>query len=106
MRTTFPRSAACIPVYSQVGLRLTGFPAGKAKKAEKAEGKIKETGTRSAGFLKLLLSAHWLDGPQAAPWFLIPRAAMLRKALGLLVFDRHHGRRTPDFVEFWPEARR
>ncbi|WLA47913.1 hypothetical protein QIH80_40980 [Bradyrhizobium elkanii] len=106
MRMAFSRSEAVIPVCRQAGLRLAEFPAGKAEKAEKAEGKIKETGTRSAGFLKLLLSAHWLDGPQAAPWFLIPRAAMLRKALASLVFDRHHGRRTPDFVEFWPEARR
>jgi hypothetical protein len=28
----------------------------------------------------------------------------LRKALALRGFDRHHGRRTPDFLEFWPEA--
>lgn len=78
--------------------------AGGAEKGEGVEGKIKETGTRSAGFLKLLLSAHWLDGPRAAPCFLNPRAAILCKALALLGFDRHHGRRTPDFLEFWPEA--
>jgi hypothetical protein len=36
---------------------------------------------------------------------LIPRAAILRKALALLDFDRHHDRRTPDFLGFWPEAR-
>jgi len=79
--------------------------AGGAEKVEGAEGKIKETGTTLAGFLNLLLSAHWLGGPQAAPCFLIPRAAILRKALALLEFDRHHDRRTPDFLEFWPEAR-
>lgn len=79
--------------------------AGEAEKDERAEGKIKETGTRSAGFLKLLLSAHWLGEPRAAPCFLIPRAAILRKALALLDFDRHHDRRTPDFLGFWPEAR-
>ncbi len=33
------------------------------------EGKIKETGTTSARFLKLLLSAHWLGSPRAAPHF-------------------------------------
>ena len=79
--------------------------AGGAEKDERAEGKIKETGTTLAGFLNLLLSAHWLGGPRAAPCFLIPRAAMLRKALALLGFDRHHDRRLPDLLGFWPEAR-
>lgn len=77
---------------------------GREERVEGAEGKIKETGTTSVGFLKLLLSAHWLDGPRAAPCFWTPRAAILRNALALLGFDRHHGRRTPDFLEFWPEA--
>ncbi|UZD69356.1 hypothetical protein [Brucella sp. JSBI001] len=104
MRNAFPRSAAVIAVSSQAGSRLAGFLAGEAERAGKAEGKIKETGTKSAGFLKLLLSAHWLDEPRAAPWVLIRRAAILRKALALLGFDRHHGRRMPDFLEFWPEA--
>ena len=79
---------------------------GEAERGEGAEGKIKETGTTSAGFLKLLLSAHWLGGPRAAPCFLTSRAATLRKALALLDFDRHYRRRTPDFLEFGPEARR
>lgn len=79
--------------------------AGGAEKDERAEGKIKETGTRSAGFLNLLLSAHWLGEPRAAPCFLTARAAILCKALALLGFDRHHARRTPDFLGFWPEAR-
>ncbi len=78
---------------------------GEAERGEGAEGKIKETGTRAAGFLKLLLSAHWLDGPRAATCFWTPRAAILCKALALLDFDRHHARRKPDFLEFWPEAR-
>lgn len=79
--------------------------AGGADKSEGAEGKIKETGTRSAGFLKLLLSAHCLGGPRAAPCLWTSRAATSSKALALRGFDRHHGRRTPDFLEFWPEAR-
>ena len=79
--------------------------AGGAEKAGRAEGKIKEDGTISGRFWKLLLSAHWLGEPRAAPRFLVPRAAMLRKALALLGFDRHHDRRTPDFLRFWPEAR-
>jgi hypothetical protein len=104
MKAAFPRSAALVPVCSQAGLRLAAYRAGGAERAEEAEGKIKETGTRSAGFLKLLLSAHWLGGPRAAPCFLIPRAAMFGKALALRGFDRHHGRRTPDFRQFRPEA--
>ena len=105
MSMSFPRSLGQFPVCSQAGSRLAAFPAERAERKGKAEGKIKETGTRSAGFLKLLLSAHWLGGPRAAPCFLIPRAAILRKALALLDFDRHHDRRTPDFLGFWPEAR-
>ena len=106
MKVAFPRSAALVPVCRQAGLRLAAYRAGRAERAERAEGKIKETGTRSAGFLKLLLSAHWLGEPRAAPCFLIPRAAILRKALALLDFDRHHDRRTPDFLGFWPKAQR
>ena len=111
MRAAFPRSAVLIPVCSQAGLRLAAFGAeqagraGRAGRAEKAEGKIKETGTLSGRFLKLLLSAHWLGEPRAAPCFWTARAAILRKALALLRFDRHHGRRKPDFREFRPEAR-
>lgn len=104
MKVAFPCTVALISVCRQASLRLAGLPAGGAERAEKAEGKIKETGTRSAGFLKLLLSAHWLEGPRAAPCFLTSRAAILRKALALLDFDRHHGRRLPDFLVFWPEA--
>ena len=90
MRATFPRSARSVPVSSHAGFRLAGFRGGRAEREGSAEGKIKETGTRSAGFLKLLLSAHWLGGPRAAPCFLMPRAAIWRKALALLGFDRHY----------------
>ena len=104
MRAAFPRSAALIPVSSQAGFCPAGFPAGGAEKAERAEGKIKEDGTMSGRFWKLSLSAHWLGEPRAAPYFLPPRAACLRKALALQGFDRHHGRRTPDFGRFGLEA--
>lgn len=69
-------------------------------KREFLEGEIKETGTTSGRFLKLSLSAHCLAGVQAAPWFWTPRAAILRKALALLGFDRHHRRKSPDFLGF------
>lgn len=103
--TAFPRSAALAPVPSQAGLRLAGFPAGRAKRAEKAEGKIKETGTMSARFLKFLLSAHWLGEPQPAPWFWTRSAGIPRKALGLLIFDRHYGPKSGVFSRFSPGAR-
>ena len=78
---------------------------GRAARDESAEGKIKETGTTLAGFLKLLLSAHWLGNRRAAPCFLVCSAASSHNTLALLDFDRHHGRRMPDFSRFWPEAR-
>lgn len=106
MRTAFPRPAAFIPVSSQAGMRLAGYRAGEAERVEEAEGKIKEHGTTSPMFSKLLLSAHWLGKPRAAPRFWASRAAMSRKALALLDFDRPHGRRAPDFRGFRPEARR
>lgn len=106
MKAALPRSATLVPVCSQAGLRLAAYRAGEAERTEGAEGKIKEDGTMSGRFWKLLLSAHWLGGPRAAPWFFAPRAAMLRKALALQGFERHHGRRTPDFLEVWAEARR
>ena len=78
---------------------------GGAERTGFYEGKIKEHGTMSGQFWKLLLSAHWLGEPRAAPCFWTARAAILRKALALLGFDRHHGRRLPAFLGFWPEAR-
>ena len=105
MRVAFPRSAALIPVSSRAGFRPAGFPAGGAEKAERAEGKIKEDGTMSGRFRKLLLSAHWLGEPRAAPWFSTPRAAISRKALALLGLERHHRRRSAVFRRFWLESR-
>lgn len=105
MRAVFPRSAVLIAVSSQAGLRPTGFPAGKAEKEERAEGKIKEDGTMSGRFRKLLLSAHWLGDRFRHHGFEGRRAAISRKALGLLGFERHHGRRSPVFRRFWPESR-
>lgn len=104
MSMSFPRSLGQFPVCSQAGSRLAAFPAERAERKGKAEGKIKEHGTTSPMFSKLLLSAHWLGEPRAAPCFWTARAVFLRKALALLGFDRHHGRRTPDFPRFWPEA--
>ena len=105
MTTAFPRAAAFVPVCSQAGLRLAALRAGEAERAEGAEGKIKEDGTMSGRFRKLLLSAHWLGEPRAAPWFSTPRAAISRKALALLGLERHHRRRSAVFRRFWLESR-
>ncbi|MDU0704091.1 hypothetical protein Q8W87_28700 [Pseudomonas aeruginosa] len=104
MKVAFPRSARSIPVFSQAGFFLSGIPAGRAEEKAGREGKIKEHGTTLPLFWKMLLSAHRLGEPRAAPCFWSARAAMLRKALALLGFDRHHGRRLPDFPRFWPVA--
>lgn len=104
MRTAFPRPAARIPVCSQAGLRLAAFPVGEAERAEKAEGKIKETGTLSGRFLKLSLSAHWLGRPRAAPYFLSHSAVIVRNALAALDFDRHYRRKAPGFHGFRSEV--
>ncbi len=69
MRAAFPRSAALVSASGRAGLRPAGFPAGGAEKTERAEGKIKEDGTMSGRFRKLLLSAHLFRRPIPAPWF-------------------------------------
>jgi len=94
-----------LPVCSQPRGRLAVFPAGRAKRAGKAEGKIKETGTLSGRFLGKPLSAHCFGARRTAPCFWVSRAAIWRKALALLGFDRHYSRISPDFAEFWLEAR-
>jgi len=105
MRVAFPRPAARFRVCRQASLRLAAFPVGRAETAEKAEGKIEETGTLSGRFPKLSLSAHWLGGRFRHHGFEGLSAAILRNALALLVFDRHHGRRLHDFRRSRREAR-
>jgi hypothetical protein len=99
MSMAFTRSFGPFPVCSQAWVRLAAFPAGRAKREGKAEGKIKEHGTLSRQFRKFLLSAHWLAGPQAAPRFWVSRAAIVRNPLALLNFRRHYG---GEVIDFWP----
>ena len=105
MRAAFPRSAALVSASGRAGLRPAGFPAGGAEKTERAEGKIKEDGTMSGRFWKLLLSAHWLGDRFRHHGFEGPRAAISHKALALQGFERHHRRRLPVFGRFWLESR-
>lgn len=106
MSTAFPRLAAGDPVSSQAGFRLAGFPAGRAERAEKAEGKIEEHGTMSGQFWKFLLSAHCLAGARTAHHLWTPRAARLRNTLELLDFDRHHRRKSPCYRDSRQQAQR
>ena len=98
MSMASPRAFGPLPVCSQARGRLAAFPAGRAKRERKAEGKIKEDGTILGRFWKLLLSAHWLAGPQAAPRFWASCAAIVRNPLALLGFDRHYG---GEMTGFW-----
>ena len=79
--------------------------AGGAERTGFYEGKIKEHGTMSGQFWKLLLSAHWLGGRFRHHGFEGPRAAILRKALALQGFKRHHRRRSAVFRRFGLESR-
>lgn len=97
MTGVFPRSARYVPVSSHAGFRLAGFPAGRAERAVKAEGKIKETGTLSGRFLGKPLSAHCFGTRRTAPCFWASRTAIWRKALALQGFDRHSNRISADF---------
>lgn len=92
MSMVSPRAFGPLPVCSQAGRRLAVFPAGRAKRAGKAEGKIKETGTLSGRLLGKPLSAHCFGARRMAPCFWAARAAIWRKALTLLGFDRHYSR--------------
>ena len=105
MKMTFPRLLALVPVCSQAGSRLAAFPAGRAERSEKAEGKIKETGTMRRRFQGKPLSAHCFGAALAAPSLWSPRAASRRKALALQGFDRHHSPKPGGFPSFGPEAR-
>jgi hypothetical protein len=92
MSMASPRAFGPLPVCSQASGRLAAFPAGRAKKAGRAEGKIKETGTQSGRFLGKPLSAHCFGVRRTALLFWASRAEMWPKALSLLVFNRHYSR--------------
>lgn len=90
MSMASPRCFGPLPVSSQARGRLAVFPAGWARKAGKAEGKIKDTGTLPRRFLGKPLSAHCFGARRTAPCFWVSRAAIWRNALALQGFDRHY----------------
>ena len=105
MMAVFLRAAIGVSASSHADSSVTGFRAGEAKRAVGREGKIKEDGTMAGRFRKLLLSAHWLGEPRAAPLLLLPRAAMSRKATVLWGFERHHSPISACFQGFLPVLR-
>ena len=78
MSITSPRSRVLDPVCSHVGGRLAAYLDRRAERKERAEGKIKETGTPWVRFLGKPLSAHCFGAALTASWFWTPRAAMSR----------------------------
>ena len=92
MSMASPRAFGPLPVCSQARERLAAFPVLGAGREERAEGKIKETGTTGRRFLGKPLSAHCFGARRTAPCFWVSRAAIWRKALALLDFDRHYSR--------------
>lgn len=60
-----------------------------ADRAERWEGKIKQSGTMSGRFGKFLLSAHWLGSLRAALYEWSSRAVSWRNTLALLGCERH-----------------
>ncbi|RVM04654.1 hypothetical protein [Sinorhizobium meliloti] len=105
MSMAFSRLFALISVCSHAGSRLAAFPVLRAGREERAEGKIKETGTMRRRFQGKPLSAHCFGAALAAPSIWSPRAASWCKALALLGFDRHHSPKSGGFRRFWSEAR-
>lgn len=100
MRIGFLLLAAVVSVCRWQALSLDREAAGDAERAVRKEGKIKEDGTIWHRFLKLSLSAHWLAGPRAAPWFWPSRAAFSDNTLSLLDLFRHHRPKLASFGHF------
>jgi len=96
MSMAFTRSFGLVPVCSLADLRLAAFPAGRAKREGKAEGKIKETGILSDRFRGKPLSAHCSGARRTAPCFWVSRAAIWRNALSLRGFGQHSSRISAD----------
>lgn len=104
MRSAIGSTRRRVPVCSGGGWQQAYSSAGGAQRRQRAEGKIKETGTTSGRFLKLLLSAHWLGRLLAAPHFFGRSAAYCLNTLSLLDFQRHRSPKSGISGCFWSEA--
>lgn len=91
MKTAGRRSLATVSVCRRIAWIPGQKPAGGAERAERREGKIKQSGTLSGRFGNLLLSAHWLASPRTALQLLVARAVHWLHTLAFLAFQRHYG---------------
>jgi hypothetical protein len=106
MKMAIRRSLAAVSVCRRTAWNPGQKPAGGAERAERREGKIKQSGTLSGRFGKLLLSAHWLGSPRAALHLRVARAAHRLNTLALQAFQRHYSLRQSVFAPSRPEWRR
>ncbi|MFZ5747146.1 MAG: hypothetical protein ACOY45_05740 [Pseudomonadota bacterium] len=105
MKTAIERDVASVSVCR----RIAGIPgektAGDAEKAERREGKIKQSGTLSGRLGEKLLSAHWLGLSRTALHFCGHGAVYSRNALDLLALHRHYHLKSGVLPGFRPGRR-
>lgn len=89
MKTAIRYDLAAVSVCRRIARIRGQKPAGGAERAERREGKIKQSGTMSGRFGKFLLSAHWLGSLRAALYEWSSRAVSWRNTLALLGCERH-----------------
>lgn len=105
MKTAIGCDVATVSVCRRIAWILGQKLAGGAERAERREGKIKQSGTLSGRFENLLLSAHWLASPGAALHIVAARAAHWLNTLALLAFQRHYGPKRYVFALLQPTWR-
>ncbi|TGY88775.1 hypothetical protein E5163_06455 [Marinicauda algicola] len=105
MKTAIRRDVASVSVCRRIAWIPGQRHAGEAKKAERREGKIKQSGTLSGRFGKKLLSAHWLGLSRTALHFCGHGAVYSRNALDLLALHRHYHLKSAVLSGFRPGRR-
>ncbi len=87
----------------QSGRRSPGcIPGWKGRKVRKGGGQDKGTWHHVAHVLEIVVVCALVRCAASGTLFLDGASLILRKALALLGFNRHHGRRTPDFPRSRP----
>lgn len=105
MKTAIRRDVASVSVCRWIAWIPGQRHAGEAKKAERREGKIKQSGTMSGRFGKFLLSAHSLGSARAALHFRANGAAHWLNTLALLKVERHYSLKRRIFARSRPGRR-
>jgi hypothetical protein len=105
MKTAIRRDVATVSVCRRMAWIPGQRQAREAKKAERREGEIKQSGTLSGRFGKLLLSAHWLGSLVPAPCFRARGAAGRLSTLALRRSGRHYHAKSAISAPVRPKAR-